>query len=131
MADVRLVGLLAALALLACGGSLVAPADSGATDTARLNETGPEIRGIDGLMGVCGITHTARVVGTCRYDLPTPACARGEVYVAGQVILLDRTHEDGWDYVDGTMTSIELFGAACPDPGSAAEVDFYYSCILC
>ena len=126
-----MVGLLVSL-VLACGaGSLVSPADSGVTDTAGPNEAGPEIRGIDAWMAVCGAVHIARVVGSCQYALPVPPCARGEVYVDGRPIPWDITHEDGWDYVDGTMTSIELFGSACPAPSAAAVVEFSYSCILC
>ncbi len=36
-----------------------------------------------------------------------------KVYMDGQELPRDTTHQNGWDYTDATLTRIELFGPAC------------------
>ena len=57
---------------------------------------------------------------SCRYPLPPPpACnvdydlAHIGIKVAGNEIVRDPNHADGWDYPDGTMNMVEIYGPRC------------------
>ena len=55
----------------------------------------------------------------CRYLLPPPpGCddldrAHIGVKVAGNEIVRDPNRANGWDYTDGTMDSVEVYGPSC------------------
>ena len=87
---------------------------------------------LDGTLGMCSVIQTERLPGTCIYSLPSAPgdMSSIEVSSAGRLGPRDTTHSKGWDYVDGSMTSIEIFGTVCAAimDGSVTDTLILYTC---
>ena len=75
---------------------------------------------------------------SCTFAIPTPPTNDGTttrshigVRIDGTTIPRDNTHTNGWDYSDGSMMSIQLFGTSCDavSAGEVHKVTVYFNCI--
>lgn len=55
-----------------------------------------------------------------------------KIYIDGSEVPRDPTKQNGWDYTDGTNTTIELYGAACDrlQDGEQHELTATFECIV-
>jgi hypothetical protein len=75
-------------------------------------------------------------VGGCVFEVPDPPnflTNRGNIGVMldGTSIPRDHTHADGWDFVDGTMSAVRLYGPSCDAVNSAQppSVTIQFHCL--
>lgn len=81
------------------------------------------------------IAQVGKRIRSCRFAVPAaldPAQALNPFELAfsinGQPVPRDRTRENGWNFVDGDTSQVELFGAACEAVRSGAELTSSESC---
>ena len=121
--------LLAAVAMIGCSSAL-SPLDAGADDAAPggdpvdTREAAADAR--DAADGPCARFNSLPAVpvaidggdGMCTFAIPPEgpvAGDRGRVsfYQNDTTVPRDPTHTNGWDYVDDTLSAIQLYGPPC------------------
>ena len=87
----------------------------------------------DDLLTVIGQVGTK--VGSCRFTIPAkldPSASLNPFElgftVNGVAVARDRTGKDGWDFVDGKTSEVELFGKSCQAVRAGAKVESKKSC---
>jgi hypothetical protein len=74
-----------------------------------VSSAGELVETLRGLVGTTG----------CLFSIPTPpadsSAYRFHVVAGGTALPRDHTHTSGWDFVDSTQATVEVFGPACAD----------------
>jgi hypothetical protein len=79
------------------------------------------------------------IAASCVFPVPPPptndgTTNRSNIYVRadGVNIPMDRSHTNGWDYTDGTMMSVTLYGPACDSvmAGTTMNVSIVFICVV-
>lgn len=79
------------------------------------------------------------IAASCVFPVPPPptndgTTNRSNIYVRadGVDIPRDQTHMNGWDYTDGTMMSVTLYGPACDSvmAGTTMNVSIVFICVI-
>ena len=84
------------------------------------------------------LTTVVSTAASCTFAIPAPPTTDGTtnrsnigVRVDGTGILKDQTHTSGWDFSDGSMMAIQLYGPICDAivAGEVHRVTIYFSCL--
>ena len=74
-------------------------------------------------------------VGSCRFSIPAtldPSASLNpfelNFTVNGNMVARDRTNSEGWNFVDGKTSEVEIFGKACEAVRGGAKVESKKSC---
>ena len=74
------------------------------------------------------------LAGICTFEVPSPAPFADRsntlVYLGGTQVPRDQTHTAGWDFADGSMMAVRLFGPPCDAVKAAhASVTIRFACL--
>jgi hypothetical protein len=83
------------------------------------------------------VSELIKQVGTCIFAIPPPPGSDGTVsgsnigvMVDGTGIPRDTTHTNGWDYLDASQTTFQLFGGACEAALDERPVSVVFHCLI-
>jgi len=82
------------------------------------------------------VSSLIATLGTCVYSIPQPSAdgvtspSRIDVFLDGSPVPRDSTHLNGWDYLDATFRSFQLYGAPCDAARAGGGVSVTFRCIL-
>ena len=88
---------------------------------------------------VAAVNSLVTIAASCVFPVPPPptndgTTNRSNILVRGDGvdIMKDPTHTNGWDFTDGTMMSVTLYGPACDAvmAGTVMNVSIVFICVV-
>jgi hypothetical protein len=88
---------------------------------------------------ITAVNALVTIAASCVFPVPPPpsndgTTNRSNIIVKGDgtKIERDQTHQNGWDYTDGAMMSVTLYGAACDAvmAGTIQKVSITFICVV-